>query len=154
VSVSEGIEYRRKTETQHSLERSTKIPTLRNANEMVTTRDTGEVSFSSLPGQGSGTVSGQTHMTTEDGSESVTADFIEFVRFESSIAIDFAYFSTKSTDGILAPLNNTIGVFLDEEQPDGDALVRFLDGEAGMAEYLSAVATTALLQTKRKCFRP
>jgi hypothetical protein len=118
------------TETQLSFEGSTTIR-LPNATETITTRDTGEAIFSLLPGHGSGTVRGQIHMTTEDGSESVTADFTEFVRFESPTAIGIAYFSTNSTDGMLAPLNNIIGVFLDEEQPNGDALVRFFEWKSG-----------------------
>jgi hypothetical protein len=118
------------TETQLSFEGSTTITTP-NATEIATTRDAGEGIFSLLPGHGSGAVRGQIHMTTEDGSESVTADFTEFVRFESPTAVGVAYFSTNSTDGMLAPLNNIIGVFLDEEQPNRDALVRFFEWKSG-----------------------
>jgi hypothetical protein len=88
------------------------------------------VIFSLFPGHGSGTIRGQIHMTTEDGSESATGNFIEFTKFESPTAIGIVYFSTNST-GMLAPLNNMIAVFLDEEQPNEDAIVRFFEWESG-----------------------
>ncbi len=113
------------TETRLSFEGSTTI-TLPNATETITTRDTGEGTFSLLPGYGAGTIRGHLHMTTEDGSESVIADFTEFNKFESPIAIGIAFFSTNST-GMLAPLNNMVAVFLDEEQPNQDALVSFFE---------------------------
>jgi hypothetical protein len=121
-TVSENIT----DEIQFSFEGNTTI-TLPNATETITTRDTGEGTFSFLPGGGGGSPSGQIHMTTEDGSESATADFIEFIKFESSsTGIGIAYFSTNST-GMLAPLNNMIAVFLDEVQPNEDSILRFFE---------------------------
>lgn len=114
------------TETQLSFEGNTTIISP-NTTETIMARDTGEVIFSLLPAHDSGIIRGQFHMTTEDGSESATADFTEFVRFESPTAIGIAYFSTNSTGGMLAPLNNMIAVFLDEEQPNQNATVRFFE---------------------------
>lgn len=114
------------TETQLSFEGNTTIISP-NTTETIMARDTGEVIFSLLPAHDSGVIRGQFHMTTEDGSESATADFTEFVRFESPTAIGIAYFSTNSTGGMLAPLNNMIAVFLDEEQPNQNATVRFFE---------------------------
>lgn len=114
------------TETQLSFEGNTTIISP-NTTETIMARDTGEVIFSLLPAHGSGIIRGEFHMTTEDGSESATADFTEFVRFESPTAIGIAYFSTNSTGGMLAPLNNMIAVFLDEEQPNQNAIVRFFE---------------------------
>ncbi len=115
------------TQEQFSFEGSTTI-TLPNATEMITTRDTGQGTFSLFPGGGGGTVHGQIHITTEDGSETATVEFNEFVRFESPTGIGIAYFSTNST-GILAPLNNMIAVFLDEVQPNEDSIARFFEWE-------------------------
>jgi hypothetical protein len=114
------------TETQLSFEGNTTIISP-NTTETIMARDTGEVIFSLLPAHGSGIIRGEFHMTTENGSESATADFTEFVRFESPTAIGIAYFSTNSTGGMLAPLNNMIAVFLDEEQPNQNAIVRFFE---------------------------
>ena len=113
------------TQTQFSFEGNTTI-TLPNATETITTRDTGEGTFRFLPGGGGGSPSGQIHMTTEDGSESATADLVEFIKFESSTGIGMAYFSTNST-GMLAPLNNMIAVFLDDIQPNEDSIIRFFE---------------------------
>ncbi|MDQ3852772.1 MAG: hypothetical protein M3299_08065, partial [Thermoproteota archaeon] len=113
------------TETQFSFEGSTTI-TLPNATETITTRDTGEATFSLLPGFSAGSLRGHIHMATEDGSESAIGEFTEFAKFESPTAIGIAYFSTNST-GMLAPLNNMIAVFLDEEQPNEDIIVRFFE---------------------------
>ncbi|HKH85628.1 MAG TPA: hypothetical protein VKA40_03690 [Nitrososphaera sp.] len=121
------------TQEQFSFEENTTI-TLPGTTQTITTRDTGQGTFSLLPGGGSGTVHGQIHMTTEDGSESATAEFNEFVKFDSLTGIGIAYFSTNST-GILAPLNNMIAVFLDEVQLNEDSIVRFYewksDGSGG-----------------------
>ena len=114
------------TEAQFSVEGNTTI-TLPNSTEIITTRDTGEGTFSLLPGGSGGSLSGQIHMTTEDGSESATGHFTEFIKFDSSTGIGVAYFSTNSTAGMLAPLNNMIAVFLDEVQPNEDSIVRFYE---------------------------
>ncbi len=113
------------TQVQFTFEGSTTI-ILPNATETITTRDTGEGTFSFLPGGGGGAPRGQIHMTTEDGSESATGEFNEFIKFDSSSGIGVAYFSTNST-GMLAPLNNMIAVFLDEVQPNEDSILRFFE---------------------------
>jgi hypothetical protein len=116
------------TETQLSFEGNTTIISPHTTEtETMMARDTGEVIFSLLPAHGSGIIRGQFHMTTEDGSESATADFTEFVRFESPTAIGIAYFSTNSTGGMLASLNNMIAVLLHEEQPNGSVIVSFFE---------------------------
>lgn len=115
------------TEAQFSIEGNTTITPLPNSTETITTRDTGEGTFSLLPGGSGGSPSGQIHMTTEDGSESATGHFTEFIKFDSSTGIGVAYFSTNSTGGMLAPLNNMIAVFLDELQPNEDSIVRFYE---------------------------
>ncbi len=47
------------------------------------------------------------------------------------ILIGLAYFSTNSTDGRLAPLNNMIAVYLNEEQPNEQARVTFFEWKGG-----------------------
>jgi hypothetical protein len=114
------------TQAQFSFEGNTTITLPNYSAEAITTRDTGEGTFSILPGESGGSIRGQIHMTTEDGSESATANFTEFIKFESSTGIGTAYFSTSSTEN-LGPLNNMIAVFLDEQQPNGDSIVRFFE---------------------------
>jgi hypothetical protein len=118
-------------ETQQQLqivfEGSTTI-TLPNSTETITTRDTGEGLITSLPG--GGVIRGQIQMSTEEGSESATVDLTEYFLDESPTAINLAYFSTNST-GMLAPLNNMIAVSLDEEQPNGDVVVRLFEWKVG-----------------------
>src|SRR5215218_1517828 len=77
-------------QAQFSFEGNTTI-TLPNATQTITTVDTGEGTFSFLPGGGGGAPRGQIHMTTEDGSESATVDLNEFIKFESSTGIGIAY---------------------------------------------------------------
>jgi hypothetical protein len=117
-------------QAQFSFEGNTTI-TLPNATQTITTVDTGEGTFSFLPGGGGSSI-GQIHMTTEDGTESATVDFAEFIKFDSSTGIGIAYFSTNST-GTLAPLNNMIAVFIDEIQPDDDSVIRFFEWKSGEA---------------------
>jgi hypothetical protein len=102
--------------------------TLPNFTETITTRDTGEGLITSLPG--GGVIRGQIQMSTEEGSESATVDLTEYFIDESPTAINLAYFSTNST-GMLAPLNNMIAVSLDEEQPNGDVVVRLFEWKVG-----------------------
>jgi hypothetical protein len=61
-------------EVQFTAEGNTTI-TLPNSTETITTRDTAEGTFSFLPGGAAGSPHGQIQLTTEDGSESVTANF-------------------------------------------------------------------------------
>jgi hypothetical protein len=117
-------------QVQIALEGSTTI-TLPNSTETTTTRDTGEGFITSLPG--GGVMRAQIQMSTEDGSESVTVDLTEYhLDDEVPTAISLAYFSTNST-GMMAPLNNMIAVSLDEEQPNGDVIVRFFEWDVGRA---------------------
>ncbi len=102
--------------------------TLPNSTETITTRDTGEGLITSLPG--GGVIRGQIQMSTEEGSESATVDLTEYFLDESPTAINLAYFSTNST-GMLAPLNKMIAVSLDEEQPNGDVVVRLFEWKVG-----------------------
>lgn len=102
--------------------------TLPNSTETITTRDTGEGLITSLPG--GGVIRGQIQMSTEEGSESAIVDLTEYFLDESPTAINLAYFSTNST-GMLAPLNNMIAVSLDEEQPNGDVVVRLFEWKVG-----------------------
>lgn len=129
------------THMHHTFEGNTTI-TLPNSTESITTRDTGEGVFSTLPGGGGGSIQGQIRMTTEDGSESVQGEFTEFVKFDSSTVIGIAYFSTNSTDGMLAPLNNTISVFLAEQQPNGDSIARFFEWKSDGAPIGSSNNST------------
>jgi hypothetical protein len=117
-------------QAQFSFEGNT-ITTLPNATQTITTVDTGEGTSSFLPGGGGSSI-GQIHMTTEDGTESATVDFAEFIKFDSSTGIGIAYFSTNST-GTLAPLNNMIAVFIDEIRPDDDSVIRFFEWKSGEA---------------------
>jgi hypothetical protein len=119
------------TQAQFSFKGNTTI-TLPNTTQTIMTMDTGEATFSFLPGGGDGSSSGQIQMTTEDGSESAIADFVELIKFDSSTGIGIAYFSTNST-GTLAPLNNMIAVFLDEIQPNEDSIIRFFEWKSGGA---------------------
>ncbi len=82
--------------------------------------------FAFLSGGGGVSIHGQFHMTTEDGSESAEGEFAEYTRFDSPTAIGIVYFRTNST-GILAPLDNMIGVFVDEQQPNGDSITSFFE---------------------------
>lgn len=117
-------------EEQITIEGTTTI-TLPNSTGIITTRDTGEATFSLLEGGAAGTLTGHLHMTTEDGSETATADFTEFITFESPTNIGIVYFSTESADGVLAPLNNMIAVYLDEEQPNEEVRVTFFEWKGG-----------------------
>ncbi len=130
-------------QVQFRFEGTTTI-TLPNSTEAITTRDSGEGTFSFLPGGAAGSPRGQIHMTTEDGSESVTGNFTEFIRFEESVGIGIAYFSTNST-GMLAPLNNMIAVFLDAVQPNEDSVLRFFEWKSGGGaprDNINATATS------------
>jgi hypothetical protein len=116
-------------QVQIVLEGSTTI-TLPNSTETIKTRDTGEGVITSLPG--GGVIRAQIQMSAEDGSESMTVDLTEYHLDEIPTAISLAYFSTNST-GMMAPLNNMIAVSLDEEQPNGDVIVRFFEWDVGRA---------------------
>jgi hypothetical protein len=69
---------------QIAFEGSTTI-TLPNTTETITTRDRGEGIITFLPG--GGVIRGQIQLTTEDGSESATADLTEYFLDEAPTAI-------------------------------------------------------------------
>jgi hypothetical protein len=117
------------TQVQFAFEGNTTI-TVPNSTETIATRDTGQGNVTFLPGGGANVIRAQIQMTTEDGSESATGDFTEFMKSDESTGIGTAYFSTSSTEN-LAPLNNTIAVFLDEIQPNEDSLARFFEWKSG-----------------------
>jgi hypothetical protein len=121
------------TQPQFTFEGSTTI-TLPNSAETIITQDIAEGTFSTPSGGNGGSFRGQLHMTTDDGSETATADFAEFSTFESSTSIGLAYFSTNSTDGRLAPLNNIIAVYLSEEQPNEEVRITFFEWIGGNNE--------------------
>jgi hypothetical protein len=118
------------TQPQFTFEGSTTI-TLPNSAETIITQDTAEGTFSTPSGGNGGSFHGHIHMTTEDGSETATTDFTEFSTFESSTSIGLAYFSTNSTDGRLAPLNNMIAVYLSEGQPNEEVRITFFEWIGG-----------------------
>jgi hypothetical protein len=115
--------------------------TLPNSTEMITTRDTGQGNVTFLP-RGGAVIRAQIHMTTEDGSENATGDFTEFMKSDESTGIGVGYFSTSSTGGVLAPLNNMIAVFLDEIQPNEDSIVRFFEWKSDGAPISNDNDTT------------
>jgi hypothetical protein len=115
--------------------------TLPNSTEMITTRDTGQGNVTFLP-RGGAVIRAQIHMTTEDGSENATGDFTEFMKSDESTGIGVGYFSTSSTGGMLAPLNNMIAVFLDEIQPNEDSIVRFFEWKSDGAPINNDNGTT------------
>jgi hypothetical protein len=115
--------------------------TLPNSTEMITTRDTGQGNVTFLP-RGGAVIHAQIHMTTEDGSENATGDFTDFMKSDESTGIGVGYFSTSSTGGMLAPLNNMIAVFLDEIQPNEDSIVRFFEWKSDGAPISNDNGTT------------
>lgn len=117
------------TQVQFTFEGNTTM-TVPNSTETITTRDTGQGNVTFLPGGGASLIRVQINMTTEDGSENARGDITEFMRGDESTGIGTAYFSTSSTEN-LAPLNNKIGVFLDEIQPNEDSLARFFEWKSG-----------------------
>ncbi len=126
------------TQPQFTFEGTTTI-TLPNSAETIITQDTAEGTFSTTSGGNGGSFRGQLHMTTEDGSETATADFTEFSTFESSTSIGLAYFSTNSIDGRLAPLNNMIAVYLSEEQqPSEEVRITFFEWIGGNNDEASS----------------
>jgi hypothetical protein len=102
--------------------------TLPNSTETITTRDRGEGIITFLPG--GGVIRGQIQLTTEDGSETTTADITEYFLSEAPTTISLVYFSTNSS-GVLVPLNNMIAVSLDEEQPNGNIVARGFEWKGG-----------------------
>jgi hypothetical protein len=95
------------------------------SNETITTIDTGEVSITFLAA-GAVSTHGQLYMTTQDGSENATAEFVEFSRQDRPLGIGIAYFSTDTT-GVLTHLNDTIAVFTDESQSTDDFILSFFE---------------------------
>lgn len=127
ITVSENMI--NETYSQFTFEGNTTL-TLPNITETIITRDSGQGNVTILPGGGVAFIRGQLHMTTEDGSETATAEASEFLDFESSTGVGTAYFTTNST-GMLAPLNNMIGVWHDEIQPNGNSIVTIFEWKRG-----------------------
>jgi hypothetical protein len=129
--VSETMINETQQQLQVTFEGSTTI-TLPNSTETITTRDRGEGIITFLPGGGEGRAfaHGQIHLTTEDGSETATADIAHYPQIGTPTTIGLAYFSTNST-GMLAPLNNIIAVFLHEEKSNGSVIVPFFKWKGG-----------------------
>jgi hypothetical protein len=117
------------THSQFTFEGNTTL-TLANATETIITRDTGQGNVTILPGDGVAFIRGQLQMTTENGSETATAEASEFLDFESSTGVGTAYFKTNSTE-MLAPLNKMIGLWHDEIQPNGDSIVTIFEWKKG-----------------------
>ena len=115
--------------------------TLPNTTESITTRDRGEGIITFLPG--GGVLRGQLHLTTEDGSETATADITQYFLNESPTTISLVYFSTNST-GMLAPLNQMIAVSLGEQQPNGDSVSRGFEWKRGNAAGGAGAASPPL----------
>lgn len=130
-------------EEEITIEGTTTI-TLPNSTGTITTRDTGEATFSLLEGGAAGTVTGHLHLTTADGSETASADFTEFTTFESPTNIGIVYFSTESADGMLAPLNNTIAVYLNEEQSNGEFRVTFFEWKGGSSNNVEGTSSSVV----------
>jgi len=124
---------------QLSLEGNTTI-TLPNATETIRTTDRGQAIITFLPGGRGAFAHGQLHLITEDGSESMTAEFTHYFQIGAPTAIGIAYLSTNSTGGMLAPLNNMIAVYLHEEQPNaGGVIVPFFRWEGRSNEQVHPV---------------
>ena len=117
------------TQVQFTFEGNTTI-TVPNSTETIETMDTGQGNVTFLSVGGANVIRAQIEMTTEDGSEGATGDFTEFMKSDESTGIGTAYFSTSSIEN-LAPLNNTIAVFLDEIQPNEDSVITFFQWKSG-----------------------
>jgi hypothetical protein len=105
--------------------------TVPDSTETVNTTDRGGGSLTFHAGS-DGIIRGQFRSTTPDRNENATVQITEFLRNDTFRGIGFAYFRTNST-GMLAPLNNMIAVFIDEEVPNGDSIVSFFELKAGAA---------------------
>lgn len=127
ITVSENTI--NETYSQFTFEGNTTLM-LSNTTKTIITNDTGQGNVTILPGGGVAFIHGLLHMTTEDGSETATAEASEFLDLESSTGVGTAYFTTNST-GTLAPLNNMIGVWHDEIQPNGDSIVTIYEWKRG-----------------------
>lgn len=105
--------------------------TVPNSTETINTTNRGRGTITLLTEDGIA-IRGQFRLTTEDRSENGTVHFAEFFKNGISRGIGVAYFITNPT-GVLAPLNNMIAGFIDDEQLNGDSIVRFFEMESGEA---------------------
>jgi hypothetical protein len=99
--------------------------TVPNSTETINTTNRGRGTITLVTGDDIA-IRGQFRLTTEDRSENATVHFAEFFKNGISRGIGVAYFITNPT-GVLAPLNNMIAGLIDEEQPNGDIIVRFFE---------------------------
>jgi hypothetical protein len=125
------------THSQFTFEGNTTIA-LPNSTETISTIDRGQGIVTFLPGGNA--IHGQLHMTTEDGTENVIVDFSDYLPHKTSIGIGLEYFSTNST-GMLAFLNNTIAVSLDETYPKGDTILTYFEWEGKAGNNVGAAST-------------
>ncbi|HKI10085.1 MAG TPA: hypothetical protein VKA09_16970, partial [Nitrososphaeraceae archaeon] len=70
-----------------------------------------------------------------------------FMKSDESTGVGVAYFSTSSTGGMMAPLNNKIAVFLDEVQSNEDSIVRFFEWKSGDGGALRGIDNGASTTT-------
>ena len=105
--------------------------TLPNTTETISTTSTGSI-IVSLDGNGAG----KEVITTEDGSESVTATIYAIARFgmEGGRGITIALLDTDSTTGRLAPLDGMIlaGQFEFPPPPEEEALITLWEWQSGI----------------------
>ena len=121
--------------------------TLPNTTETINTTHNGTavLSFTTTSGQGKETI------RTEDGSETATATVYEIVQFNNPAALGgegkgivTAVFQTNST-GVLAPLNGTIAVGVDNISPTDESHITLWKWESGIP--LPTGATTGAEET-------
>jgi hypothetical protein len=124
------------THSQFTFEGNTTIA-LPNSTETISTIDRGQGIVTFLPGGNA--IHGQLQMATLDGSESAIVDFSDYLPHDTSTGIGLEYFSTNST-GMLAFLNNTIAVSLDETYPNGDTILTFFEWERKIGNNVGAAS--------------
>ena len=116
--------------------------TLPNTTETINTTHNGTavLSFTTTSGQGKETI------RTEDGSETATATVYEIVQFNNPAALGgegkgivTAVFQTNST-GVLAPLNGTIAVGVDNISPTDESHITLWKWESGIPLSTSTTA--------------
>jgi hypothetical protein len=113
--------------------------TVPNSTETINTTNRGLGFITFLTGDDI-SIRGRFRLTTEDRSENATVHFTEFIKNGISRGFGVAYFITNPT-GVLAPLNNMIAGFIDEEQPNGDIIVRFFEWKSGEAPIGNDIST-------------
>ncbi|MFL6478638.1 MAG: hypothetical protein ACJ707_07455 [Nitrososphaera sp.] len=122
--------------------------TLPNTTQTINTTHNGTavLSFTTTSGQGKETI------RTEDG-ETATATVFEIVQFNNPAALGgegkaivTAIFQTNST-GVLAPLNGTIAVGIDEISPTDESHITLWKWESGIPLSVLAPSTNGTIST-------